>query len=184
MSKVLKIAITGKMRAGKSEAAWRLFHAHGFHYPISFGMELKHTADRLFPAYAKRGGKPRELYQRFGQLCRSIDENVWIYHVENDVKMALERRSTTGIVIADLRQPNEYEWCKRNGFVIIRVNASEDTRLARANAEGDVFTVEDLHHETEMHVDNFDVDYDIWNDGGDLAEMHHQIDEIMSKLID
>lgn len=177
MTDVLKIALTGKMRSGKDEIAKHLAYKHGFEWPIAFGDMLKYYADLIYAHNS--GAKQRRMYQVFGQACREYDPDVWIRHAEFAVKQALEKRSTRGIVISDLRQPNEYDWCKRNGFVIVRVTAPEDVRLARAKQAGDIFEADDAEHETEQYVDSFEVDAEISNEGT-LDELYTQVDEFIS----
>src|SRR5699024_6716668 len=113
---------------------------------VSFGSSLKHYADRLFVysdvypnAFDEREfryRKPRRLYQDFGEKMRELDPCIWVKHVEASVEILEDIRSTSGIVIDDLRQPNEYEWARANGFIIIRVEASESLRLKRAEQAG------------------------------------------------
>src|SRR5690554_2116514 len=197
----LRIVFTGKLRSGKTLAARHLTLHHGFER-VSFGDALKRVSDELFEGSSvyqaepievdcpfSEGGKatqgyrkPRKLYQDVGSALRALDPDVWIRQAERSMRVWESYRDTRGIVIDDLRQPNEYEWAKANGFVIIRVNANEDTRLARAQAEGDAFSIEDLRHETEQYVDGFVVDYDIWNDGDDIGELERKVDEIMAEL--
>lgn len=199
MSGIKRIALTGKMRSGKSLIASHLFVSHGYSR-VSFGDSLKYYADQIFPHFTEGitetceifGGekvvgrrKPRALYQTFGQMMREIDPNIWLYHAEQALEIEEGYRSTKGIVIDDLRQPNEEAWARDNGFTIIRVNANEDTRLARARALGDDFKAEDLRHETEMHIDDIEADYDVWSDGSGpegVADIERQIDEIMAKI--
>src|SRR5690625_4501378 len=195
-NKPLRIALTGRMRSGKSTIADHLWLNHDF-AKVSFASSLKQLADRLFshlyePIYEdcpfSEGGrtvkeyrKPRALLQELGQKMREIDEDVWIKQAEQDVELAEAWRSTAGVVIDDLRQPNEYEWARANGFIIIRVEASDDLRLERAKQAGDSFNEEDLAHDTEQHVDKFDVDYTIVNDG-DLDDLKRRVDEIMGEI--
>lgn len=187
-----RIALTGKLRSGKSMASTHLFVTYGFS-ELSFGTRLKMAADELFfnsSVYKsddiERGGlrakKPRKMYQDFGQAMRKLDDNIWIDHVESAMKTREDSRSTKGIVIDDLRQPNEYQWAKDNGFIIIRINAPDDVRRKRALSAGDDFVDEDLIHETESHVDTFVVDYEIDNDGG-YAEFIIKFDEIVKDVI-
>src|SRR5699024_7573604 len=182
MSDEIKIALTGKMRSGKSTVAEILW----LDYDLtrrSFGGALKYYADKMFegsevypieveeygepcPFDGKRDTrikKPRKLYQDFGQAMRQLDENIWIRHVEQGIEYDRLFTKYKGVVIDDLRQPNEYEWAKANGFTIIRVDASEDLRLERAKQAGDSFSEEDMAHDTEQHVDGFSVDYEINN---------------------
>src|SRR5690625_6079228 len=96
---------------------------------------------------------------------REIDPQVWIRRAEAMARFEADRRSTAGVVIDDLRQPNEYEWARANGFIIIRVEASDDLRLERAEQAGDSFNEEELAHDTEQYVDKFNVDYTVVDDG-------------------
>lgn len=201
-NKLPRIALTGKLRSGKSHIASYISARYGF-IELSFGDALKRVANELFEGsdvykfepitrecpFSEDGyetigyHKPRKLYQDVGQSLRALDEDVWIRQLEKSMYIWEDMRSTKGIIIDDLRQPNEYEWARRNGFVIIRVNANEDTRLERARAAGDDFSLEDLRHDTEMHVDDYEVDYEIWNDDGvSLTELERNIDVIMSDI--
>ena len=197
---IIKIALTGKMRSGKSTVAEILW----LNYDLtlrSFGGALKYYADKMFegssaypieveeygepcPFDGKRDTrikKPRKLYQDFGQAMRQLDEDIWIRHVEQAIEIDKLFPDYKGVVIDDLRQPNEYEWAKANGFTIIRVNADEDLRLKRAEQAGDSFSADDLAHDTEQHVDGFIVDYTIVNDGG-LSDLKRHIGEIMDEI--
>jgi dephospho-CoA kinase len=181
---VVKIALTGKLRSGKSLVGNHLYIKHSFN-EVAFGDALKKNAHATFP-WVSEFSKPRALYQNFGQLMRQVDENVWIKHAERAVKGAIDYRVNTGaervgVVITDLRQPNEYEWARDNGFTIIRVTAPDEDRIARAKIAGDDFTEADLAHETESHIDGFAVDYEIHNDGT-VDDLRAQIDEIVSKM--
>lgn len=178
---IIKIALTGKMRSGKDTVAMHLAFEHGFEYPIAFGDKLKRTFHELFP-WVSAQSKPREGYQRFGQLIREeFDENVWVKHLASTVEFLEDSRKTRGIVITDLRQPNEYEWCRANGFIIVRVTAPDELRIARAKAAGDVFAEEDLAHDTESHVNEYEVDYEIHNDGT-IADLDTKVDEMMDEI--
>lgn len=64
------------------------------------------------------------------------------------------------------------------GGYLIRVNVDDEIRLQRMNAKGDTFTKADLFHETEMYIDTFDVDYEIYNNAG-ITELVHQLDPIL-----
>ncbi|WP_254915720.1 hypothetical protein [Bacillus thuringiensis] len=85
------------------------------------------------------------------------------------------------VLVNGVRQPNEYQRLRDEGFVIIRVNASDDLCIGRAKEAGDVFTEADLEHETESHIDTFKVDYEI-NNIGTIGEMYDQFDEVMRDI--
>lgn len=180
---VTKVALTGKMRAGKDTVAHHLYISHGFD-KVAFGDELKRLAHETFPDVGILS-KPRALYQQFGQLMRTIDGDVWVKHVERKINAIVNFRSSTddriGIVLTDVRQPNEVEWARANGFTIIRVTAPDDVRRHRAEQAGDYFTADDFEHETELHVDGFAVDYEIANDGT-VEELKEKVDAIMEAI--
>jgi dephospho-CoA kinase len=182
---VIKLALTGKMRSGKDTAANHLYIKYGFS-TVAFGDALKKNAHATFP-WVSEFSKPRALYQQFGQLMRQIEPDVWIKHAERAVKGAIDFRVNTGaervgVVISDVRQQNEVDWCRENGFTLIRVTAPDEDRIARAIAAGDDFTAHDLTHETEMAIDGFVVDYEVTNDGS-VDDLKRKIDEIMEAIV-
>jgi dephospho-CoA kinase len=181
---LVKIALTGKLRAGKDELSRHLFLDHDFDR-VAFGDALKKNAHSAFP-WVSEVSKPRSLYQSYGQLMRQIDPDVWIKHAEQTVDLWINMRvndgaDRVGVVITDLRQPNEYEWARANGFSIIRVTAPDGDRIARAIAANDDFTVHDLTHETELAIDSFEVDYEVINDGT-VDDLKAQIDAILAQI--
>jgi dephospho-CoA kinase len=181
---IVKIALTGKLRAGKDEVAQHLYIRHGFNR-VAFGDALKRHAHEVFP-WIPQSSKPRALFQAFGQLMREIDPDVWVKHAERAVQGALDFRVNTGaervgIVLTDVRQANEVAWCRENGFTLIRVTAPDEVRIARAIAANDDFTVHDLAHETELAIDGFAVDYEIVNDGS-VDDLKRQVDAIMEAI--
>jgi dephospho-CoA kinase len=182
---VVKIAICGKLRAGKDELSNHLHIKYGFD-KVAFGDALKRNAHAVFP-WIGESSKPRALYQKFGQLMRQeFDEGVWIKHAEQAVKGAIEFRVNTGaeqigIVLTDVRQENEVAWCRENGFTLIRVTAPDEDRIARAKIAGDDFNKADLEHETESHIDSFDCDYEIAN-AGSIDDLKAQVDTILAQI--
>jgi dephospho-CoA kinase len=181
---VVKIALTGKMRSGKDTVAHQMYIRHSFNR-VAFGDAMKKNAHATFP-WISEFSKPRALYQQYAQLMRQIDSEVWIKHAKRAVQGAIDFRVHTdaesvGVVITDLRQPNEYEWARANGFTLIRVSAPDEDRIARAKIAGDDFNKADLEHETESHIDSFNCDYEIAN-AGSLDELKEQIDTILSQI--
>jgi dephospho-CoA kinase len=181
---VTKIALCGKLRSGKSLAANHLHIRHGFD-EVAFGDALKRTVNEVFP-WMVGPNKPRSLLQNYGQLMRSIDENVWIKHVERAIKGKIDFRvsmgaEAIGIVLTDVRQQNEVDWCRANGFTIIRVTAPDEVRIGRAIEAGDNFSVHDLAHSTELEIDNFTVDYTLENNGT-VDELKAKIDTVLEEI--
>lgn len=180
---VTKIALTGQMRAGKDEIAKHMLIMHGF-TRVAFGDELKRLAHEAFPDVSELS-KPRALYQQFGQLLREIDPDIWVRHVERQVEALIncngQFQEHVGIVITDLRQPNEYEWAKANGFTIVKVTAPRDVRIERAQSLSDAFELNHLTHETESHIEGFAADYEIDNDGN-VSQLWAKVDTVISAI--
>ncbi|HHT7127804.1 hypothetical protein [Bacillus cereus] len=180
-----KIAITGKARSGKTELSHYAWMLYGFK-EFDFSVVLKDEFHRLF-LHISRNPKPRAYYQKFGQWLREIDPDIWVKMTMGKVheycfEDALNKvNHKPRVLVNGVRQPNEYQRLKEEGFVIIRVNASDDLRIGRARNAGDVFTEADLGHETESHIDSFEVDYEVNNDW-DLVQLYDQFDVIMRDL--
>lgn len=182
----IKIGLTGKMRAGKDTVADYLVENYGF-TKFAFANALKRYVHEIFEV--SEDAKPRDIYQRFGQYCRAIDEDVWVRKCFEDISFCRELPLTHLVrgerelrpVITDIRQPNEYARCRAEGFVLIRVVADDNVRLERAREAGDVFDADTLNHETERYVDGFDVDFEVENNGA-WRSMAEQVDVIMREL--
>lgn len=166
----IRIAFTGKMRAGKdtcAEAVMKRLSDAGYHINhTTFGDELKCFAEELFPEEFIEG-KPRDLFQWFGQTMRSRNENIWVNKLAENMKafnnLSTHNPNITHVahIITDLRQPNEYEFCKLNDFKIIKVECDDHVRLERIRKLNDKFDVSLLNHETEQWIDGFNTDYTI-----------------------
>lgn len=177
----MKIALTGKMRSGKSTVAEYLKANYGF-TEFAFGDALKRFVHAIF---GESSAKDRDLYQWFGQTMRSRDPDVWVRRLDEAVCDHFKSRPPVGaakrVVVSDLRQPNEYEYLRREGYTIIRINCPEDIRVDRILESGDYFEQSMLDHETEWHVDTFDVDFEVENSGR-WIDMAEQVDVIMREL--
>ena len=168
----LKIGLTGKARSGKDTVANYLVERYQFQR-VAFGDALKRYVSEIFPDLSNEN-KPRALLQRFGQSIREFDEDVWIKH-------ALNKANGPKVVISDVRQPNEYRRLKELGYVIIRVESNTRNRFDRMMALGDVFNENDMKDDTETALDDYDVDFTLYNDG-DLTVLTEQIDEVLSDI--
>nr|WP_240514758.1 hypothetical protein [Bacillus cereus] len=147
---------------------------------------LKDEFHRLFP-HVPRDPKPRAYYQKFGQWLREIDPDIWVKMTMGNVHEYCFEDSLNKVnhkpkvLVNGVRQPNEYQQLREEGFIIIRVNTSDDLSIGRAEKAGDVFTEADLEHETESHIDTFEVDYVI-NNNGELIQLYGQFDKIMNDI--
>lgn len=186
------IALTGKMRSGKDTVAQQLalqFRKEGFFVnKIAFGDALKVRAKELYPEEFIDNRKPRELYQWFGQTLRERNEDVWINQVAYRINSINKKAKEWGYnpqvhIITDLRQPNEYQFCKDNNFIIVKVECDDVTRVQRVIALEDNYTPTDLHHDTESHIDSFDVTTTIDTSELSKDELFTYTKEIKDKAI-
>ncbi|MBC9785928.1 hypothetical protein H1S01_15690 [Heliobacterium chlorum] len=174
----VKIALTGRMRSGKDLIADYLIEKHGFKR-FAFGDGVRMVSRILYPQIEIEGGKHRSLYQDVGQSLRRNDPDVWVRYLLR--QMVSETNPTDSIVISDLRQPNEYAALVTEGFTIVRVNSTEDNRTARMKALGDVFTAEDVNHETESHIERYVVDFEITNNSN-RRRLFEQVETVLSNI--
>lgn len=185
------IGICGKKQHGKDTIA-RILEAR-------YGFRVRHFADPLKTICAAVfglnneqlhgrnkevrdnfwGTTPRAIMQVVGtdlfrnELARHMPEvghNIWIR------SFAKTYESDVNTVIADVRFTNEYEWIKRVGGIVIRVN-----RPGLVNTDGSS-VIHNYHdrHESENSLDEFESDYVIENSHC-FAHLETEIEKIISK---
>jgi dephospho-CoA kinase len=162
--KGVQVALTGEMRSGKDTVAKYLIEEHGFKR-FAFGDGIRKTAQRLFPDRFEAEKKPRQLLQEFGQSCVRIDKNVWVNYLFKEMLWEGIDPVVDNVVITDLRQPHEYEKLVESGFTIVRVNTKPAIRRQRIEQAGEYVSDEQFNHETEQHIRNFEVDWELDNNG-------------------
>lgn len=186
----MKIAIVGKLRTGKDTLGDYLNTNYGGSL-FAFGDQLKKDFHEEFTETPK-DPKPRKGYQLFGQLKRYIHgEDYWLNKCFNEIERYGEVVEDYGKVykkefkfipvITDVRQPNEVECCKQAGYIVIRTYADLATMIERAEKSGDIFDPEDLKHETEARVNDYEVHYELENNST-LESFYKQIDNLMEIL--
>lgn len=187
------IGLIGGMRSGKDTIADYATEKYGM-VQFSFAEELKRQFHEDYP-HIPRKPKPVRGYQLYGQLKRyTVDDDIWVNRTFEKINFAREMAEGYKVnynysaapdfipIIKDVRQPNEVEKCKSEGFILIRVNCPLDTRIKRMRTKGDKVSESDFNFETEKHIDTFRVDYDIDN-SGTLQYLYDQFDSIMSKYL-
>lgn len=181
----VKIGIIGSMRSGKDTFAEPLLHSKSM-YHLRFADGIREIITSFFPEAVSGTGKPREHYQHIGQSLRQLDPDVWVNSLEQDYINILRmlhilEDTTSGIIITDVRQPNEVEWCRRNGFTLVKLVASSDVRRQRIIDCGDKFSEEQFYHETESYVKQVAADYVI-NSNCSKEELQKKAVELYEKL--
>lgn len=102
----------------------------------------------------------RKLLQDFPMLIRNhFGEEVF-------AKLMIERlneSNTVSIVCDDLRLPNEKTLLERHGFLIIRLDITEEEQRRRLKEKYGIYDESILNHRTEMALDNanFDLRIDV-----------------------
>lgn len=182
MDSITKIAITAQMRAGKDTVGNYFRDKHRYR-TFAFADKPKRIAEDLFDYvefadFGKDREKPRDLAEA---IRLHVDENVWVRYVAKMIEAAEDSKSLQGVVIKDVRMPQEYEWVRANGYTVIKLETPEDTRKDRAKAAGDKERPEDYTHDSESYVNGFEADYTILNDGT-LTELYEKVDEVLAQI--
>jgi hypothetical protein len=175
------LGFSGKAKAGKDTAADYLVKNHGF-VRISFADRLKVMVNDLYGVPAEVGHSTlkdtyqlpsgrvvREAYQKFGELARVYDVDVWFTHWFHAAQ-----ELGTRIVCADARYPNEFVKLRQVGAVVVRVYR-----------EGSGLTGSVGTHSSETDQDNVpDAWFDaILTNNSSFESYYAQIDNILKPLL-
>ena len=169
----MKIAIIGKMRSGKSVACDYIknkLNAEKF----EFSDPVKEVSKIIFNDKVKN----RENLVKIGQHMRKMDKNIWVNIIERRMNDHLD---TNSIVVSSIRQQNEYDMLKKNGFIFIKIETLKSLRIERCLKNKDVDFEAQINSNLENDLDNFEYDYLIKNNGT-LEEFYRQIDLILYKI--
>jgi len=169
------VGIVGKIGTGKSAVAKYLVGRYNF-VESAFGDKLKEVVADLFdiPLYmlysqdgkaafdSRWGMTYRTLLQKFGtELGRSINPNVWVYHVEKWIA----DRPSLDVVISDVRFHTEVDMIRRVGGHV--------WKIVRDTGRSDA-------HASEAEQDSIDADIVIQNIGT-LEDLYGLVDYAMGK---
>jgi predicted kinase len=174
------ICLAGLSGAGKDTVGEYLARRHGFER-VAIADPLKAVMMTLFQlgpeqlwgegrnvVDARLGRAPRELYQRFGQVCVELDAEVWLRPFRMRVEALL--RAGSRVVCTDLRTAAEWRAARELGasvWLVERPGAGAPGALASHATEREVAgaarsefdevlhnggTLEALHAEVERRV--------------------------------
>lgn len=184
MRQLPNIALIAKMRAGK-DTVYEIIEEWGFPVVrLAFGDSMKEMFHQKFP-HVERIPKPIKGYQFWGQQEREKDNDIFVRPTmsklwfEQQLDKSNERQRT--YVVTDVRQPNEYEAMKKAGFVIVKIHASEEVRIARMKGNGESVSREILDAPTENYVDTFEYDHLLVNNWT-RDELKRQMVQLIKKL--
>jgi hypothetical protein len=104
-------------------------------------------------------GKDAELLQRWGEARRGPDENYWVDRLDRWYRKSLP--AGRGMVVTDVRYPNEVEWIRDHGGEVWRVDRDEPLEAIGRDA----------NHRSETALDEYDGWDRIIDNNGTLAEL-------------
>jgi hypothetical protein len=158
------ICLAGASGAGKDTLGSLLAEAHGYQR-VALADPLKVTMMGLFGLSreqlwgearnvpdARLGRAPRELYQRFGQVCVELDPEVWLRPFRERVESL--RREGGRVVCTDLRTPREFEVAREMGAVlwlVVRPGAGAPGALGQHATERGVAAFEASRFHRVLH---------------------------------
>ena len=166
-----RLAFIGRAGSGKTTAAEFLVKNMNYVH-LSFARKLKDIAAQLWGPTAQ---KDRAKLQALGTALRDLDEEVWLYPVARDIESVVD---DGGIVVDDCRFENEFDLLVDRGFYVVRVEAAEDERVRRLQANGKFSTREDLHHVSEERQEHFPTHYRIEN-GNSIEAFEDEVVKIL-----
>lgn len=178
---ILKIAVAGEIRSGKNtvcdcikelskEPLQELYFAEG----------IAEIIEKYFPEAWYSEGKPRKHYQDIGQFMRSINPDVWVNNTASKYER-LKKAGFTDFIVTDLRQHNEYQWLKENGFIIVKVETEPEIRIQRMKDSGDNFDFQSLVHPVEQQIKHLPYDYLITNNTT-IEDLRVQVADMIAEI--
>lgn len=159
-----RIALSGKMRSGKSTLA-KALATHFNLIQDSFAFPLNQAL--LAMGVSREDERYRHFAQGVGGVINEIEDGFFAE--------LMGKRHTSfeyGLVIDDLRRRAEYDWCQANGFYLIRLFAPEYARVERGAEWGT------LHHHTEVELSK---GHFFWN--AVYSTDNQSTEEIMTHLV-
>lgn len=164
----VRIAISGKMGAGKSTLAGHL--ARRFDAPVlSFAAGFKSLVESAGLTKASDEALYRKLCQNIGGGMRALDPDIWckaFYQRFDALRVEDPRNLRTPCIVDDMRYPNEFEWLASDGFYTVRLEVPAAIRANRRQL---------IDHESETALDQYAIDgrfdLQLYLDGHETPEM-------------
>lgn len=147
------IILSGKSGSGKSSVS-SLIKKHKKCIILSYASYIKEIAKNVLSWDGTEESKPRDFLQQFGDVIRSIDPNLLINRMIEDIKVYSYFYDL--IVISDARFINEIEIIKNNFKDVYSIN------IYGRNSN---LTEKQKNHITETSLDDYKkYDYKVLND--------------------
>lgn len=205
-----RLLITGKMGSGKSFAANYLEEEHGASRwsRTELMKRLAHAVadhigspdellERIFPdplqraevredllayvcRYEPEPGKPRRLYQDITQICQNHDPLCFERELDSRIRAYGEGGFS---LIDDVRSRAAFDYFTERGYHSLRIEASEETRLARMlSRDGSLPPKETLEHPSETELDDVEHEFTIRNETSDVADLYAALDRVLKEI--
>lgn len=166
------IAISGKAGAGKNALAdelnLRLVGRGLWPFEITFAEGVKRE---LLERYGMRKEDPggREKLVEIGHGRRQVEPDYWVHSLAD--RLAHLNPFGGYPVITDMRYKNEYDWARRAGFLMVRVDATQVDRMAVLGRRGEDPLFSESEHPSECELDEEQFTVRFWNPHGELLEL-------------
>jgi hypothetical protein len=149
------VGLRGYAQAGKDTAALGLGEEGWAR--VAFADPLKHVA-RALGWDGKKDDDGRQFLQDLGKAVRDhVHPDAWVWAAEREID-ELERGGLPGVVVTDVRYPNEVEMIHRRGGIVVEVVRPG---VGPAN-----------YHESEHALVNVPPDFTLANDDSIRALMN------------
>ncbi len=168
---MLRLALCGPQRSGKSTVAKYLAEEYGAH-EIALAAPIKGIARDLFGMQEKNRG----LLIEIGETLRAIDPLVYCRYAARHIPSTTNNPSLRAVVISDIRTKMEAVFFMGHGFIPIAIHADVVVRATRPG-----FDAEYINDPTESEADNLPTQYTIYNTGS-LQNLYTLVDHCVQGL--
>lgn len=144
------IIIFGSMGSGKDTAA-EMIQRHFNSRIAKIGGRVRRHVDEICNLMNLDDSKKRLLYQEYGQTMRRIfGQDIWNLYLRREIDQDLH--NGRHIIIADGRQVNEVSFWRKEGFLLVGIDADPEIRIKRLYERDGYDQSSRLTHETEMQA--------------------------------
>jgi hypothetical protein len=151
MIQLPNVAFYGPPGAGKSTAAKFLVEAAGYAQVSAFGYHPGGGRDIATRIWGPDAAYDREKLDVLAHL-REYDPEIWTRPFWREVERVTE--DGAWVVTDDLRTAEEYHKLRAAGWLLIRIEAGEETRIERLQHSGKFQNIEQLRAPLQHYLDD------------------------------
>ena len=199
---MLKIAVSGKMAAGKTTLTNIIQQHHEMQQPhddrffedifsystqLSLATPVKEVAKEYF--FMRENHKDRPLLQKIGQQFRDIRPSVWIDLLiaeANKLSEEFRMNNVEGCLVCDdVRFPNELDALREDGWFLIRLEVDDETRHKRVKHtypyDADIHWA-NRNEISETALDDYEGKWDLVLTNPDFNSLKGIVEEFYARL--